>query len=101
VPAKGTFLPRCESDGARACPGKKFAQVESVALTVALFRDHRVEPMPEAGESVEKGRWRSRRLFRVELFRLGYARHLCSGARFFRAHGTACYSKTFSNYHIL
>lgn len=54
--AKGTFLPRSESDGACACPRKKFAQVESVALTVALFRDHRVEPMLEAGESVEAAR---------------------------------------------
>ena len=27
VPAKGTFLPWSESDGARVCPGKKFVQV--------------------------------------------------------------------------
>ena len=38
------------------CPGKKFAQVEFVALTAALFWDHRVEPMPETGESVETTR---------------------------------------------
>jgi len=28
-------------------------------LTVALFRDHLVEPMPEAGESVEAARKRT------------------------------------------
>ena len=56
MPIKGTFLPW--SDGARVCPGKKFAQVEFVALTVALFQDRRVEPMPEAGESVEAARKR-------------------------------------------
>ena len=41
------------------CPRKKFAQVEFVALTAALLRDHRVEPMPEAGESVEVTRKRT------------------------------------------
>ena len=38
---------------------KKFALVEFVALTAALFRDHQVEPVPEAGESVEAARKRT------------------------------------------
>lgn len=40
MPIKG-MSPRGPT--ARACPGKKFAQVEFVALTAALFRDHRAD----------------------------------------------------------
>lgn len=53
---KGTFLPW--SDGARACPGRKFGQVEHVALMASIFRDHKVEPVPEKGETVGQTRKR-------------------------------------------
>lgn len=35
------------SEGTRDCPGKKFSQVEFVALMVGLFRDWRVDPVKE------------------------------------------------------
>ena len=56
TPPKGAYLPW--SDGARGCPGKKFAQVEFVAAMAALFRDYKVEPVPERGESMEMARKR-------------------------------------------
>ena len=36
------------------CPGKRFAQSELVAALAALFRDHRVEPVPEKGETLQE-----------------------------------------------
>lgn len=39
VPAKGTYFPW--SDGVQNCPGKKFAQVEFVAVIACLFQAHR------------------------------------------------------------
>ncbi|KAF2440884.1 cytochrome P450 monooxygenase-like protein [Karstenula rhodostoma CBS 690.94] len=36
------------------CPGKRFSQAELVAALAALFRDHRVEPVPEAGETMQE-----------------------------------------------
>lgn len=42
VPESGTFAGW--SSGQRACPGKKFAQVEHVALMATLFRYRRVVP---------------------------------------------------------
>ncbi|TEY81018.1 hypothetical protein BOTCAL_0035g00110 [Botryotinia calthae] len=48
--------------GQRVCPGKKFAQVELVAVLARLFRDWRVEPEPRPGENLEQARdrvWRS------------------------------------------
>ncbi|KAI9844472.1 MAG: hypothetical protein M1837_005554 [Sclerophora amabilis] len=50
-PPKGTFVPW--SDGARGCPGKKFAQVEFVAVMSRLFRHHRVRPVMLDGEDGE------------------------------------------------
>lgn len=50
VPPKGSFVPWAE--GPRSCPGKKFAQVEHVAVMAALFRDHRVQPVLKAGEGM-------------------------------------------------
>ena len=50
-PPKGTYFPWAE--GARNCPGKKFAQVEFVAVVAALFRDHRAEPVRRSGENAE------------------------------------------------
>ena len=38
------------SGGARNCPGRKFSQVEFVGVLVALFRQHKVKPVPAAGE---------------------------------------------------
>lgn len=43
-PPKGTYFPW--SEGVRNCPGKRFAQVEFVAVMAALFRDHCAEPVP-------------------------------------------------------
>lgn len=50
VPMHGTFVPW--SEGARVCPGKKFTQVEFVAVIAALFRTHHVEPICHSGEDV-------------------------------------------------
>ncbi|KAJ4344829.1 uncharacterized protein N0V89_012573 [Didymosphaeria variabile] len=36
------------------CPGKRFSQAELVGALAALFRDHRVEPVPEVGESMQE-----------------------------------------------
>ena len=49
-PEKGTFI--AWSDGARNCPGKKFAQVEFVATLAALFRCHRAQPVLNQGENL-------------------------------------------------
>jgi len=47
------------SEGDRACPGKKFAQVELTGAVSALFADYKVEPVPEKGESMETARKRT------------------------------------------
>lgn len=44
--------------GQRICPGKKFSQVELVAALAMMFRDHRVNPQPRSGESIEDARSR-------------------------------------------
>lgn len=49
TPARGTFL--AWSRGARDCIGRKFSQVEFVAVMATLFRIHRVYP-------VARGHWR-------------------------------------------
>jgi cytochrome P450 len=46
-------------EGNRSCPGKKFAQVEHVAVMVAMFRDHRVAPAKNEGESEGAARARA------------------------------------------
>lgn len=56
TPAKGTFQPW--SDGIRVCPGKKFGQVEHIALMTSIFYGHKVEPFMEKGESMEQTRKR-------------------------------------------
>lgn len=56
TPHKGTYF--LWSDGPQFCPGKKFAQVEFVAVLANLFRDHRVKPALSEGESEEDGRKR-------------------------------------------
>ena len=45
-------------EGPRVCPGKKFAQVEFVAVMAALFRDWKVSPKLQRGESSEEGKQR-------------------------------------------
>ena len=47
-PPKGRFVPW--ASGPRVCPGKKFAQVEFVALMARLFRNHRVKVVLMEGE---------------------------------------------------
>ena len=56
-PIHGSYIPW--SDGARVCPGKKFAQVEFVAVMAALFREHRVHVVPSDGEILEEARGRT------------------------------------------
>ena len=56
VPRQGTFVPW--SEGARVCPGKKFAQVEFVAAIAALFRSHHVNPIVHSGEDAGNARQR-------------------------------------------
>lgn len=41
VPPKGTYLPF--ADGPRACPGRRFAQVEMTAVITTLFKTHTFE----------------------------------------------------------
>ena len=51
---KGVYLPWAE--GLRGCPGRKFSQVEHLALMASIFRSHKVKPVQERGESIEKAR---------------------------------------------
>lgn len=48
-PKPGTFIPW--ADGPRACVGRKFSQVEFVAVLAGLFHHYHVSPVPENGES--------------------------------------------------
>lgn len=57
TPPKGTYAPW--SGGPRVCPGKKFGQVEFVAVMITLFREHRVEVVPYEHESAESARARA------------------------------------------
>ncbi|KAL1643698.1 hypothetical protein SLS58_004713 [Diplodia intermedia] len=56
APVKGSFIPW--ADGPRVCPGKKFSQVEFVAVVAAVVRGHRVEVVREEGEGEEEARKR-------------------------------------------
>ena len=53
---KGTYLPWAE--GARNCPGKKFSQVEFVAVLATLFRRWNVRPALFEGETVQQAKER-------------------------------------------
>jgi cytochrome P450 len=44
--------------GQRVCPGKRFSQVELVAVLATLFRNWRVEIVPEGQETLEQARKR-------------------------------------------
>jgi cytochrome P450 len=50
------FLPW--ATGQRVCPGKKFSQVEIVAVLAYIFRDYTVQPKPQPGENMEQARQR-------------------------------------------
>lgn len=54
TPARGTFL--AWSGGARDCVGRKFSQVEFVAVMATLFRDWRVDPVLADGETADIAR---------------------------------------------
>jgi len=49
MPDNGAYLPWGE--GMRSCPGKKFSQVEHVAVMAAIFGTHCVIPVRFNGES--------------------------------------------------
>lgn len=55
-PPDGSFLPWVS--GPRGCPGKKFAQVEFVAVMATTFRNHRVRAEKLVGESMEQTKQR-------------------------------------------
>ncbi|TEY34808.1 hypothetical protein BOTCAL_0614g00080 [Botryotinia calthae] len=55
-PPKGSYQPL--SDAIRACPGKKFSQVEFVTAMVALFKRNRMEVVLEEGETKEEAKER-------------------------------------------
>lgn len=52
TPPEGSFIPF--SEGTRRCPGRKFAQVEHVAVMATLFREHRVQPVLQPGELMDQ-----------------------------------------------
>ena len=55
-PAKGTYIPWAE--GHRVCPGRKFSQVEFVAVVAVLFGRYKVYPVLLEGESSENAKER-------------------------------------------
>ncbi|KAL7628398.1 hypothetical protein AAE478_002600 [Parahypoxylon ruwenzoriense] len=55
-PSRGNFLGW--SEGARDCPGKRFSQVEWVAILAALFRDWQVQPRLRENETLAEARGR-------------------------------------------
>lgn len=44
--------------GQRVCPGKRFSQVELVAALASLFKNWRVQPEPNKGETMNQARKR-------------------------------------------
>ena len=59
-PTPGSYVPWAH--GPRICPGKKFSQVEFVAVVACLLRRHRIEPILLDGESHAKA---SERILKV------------------------------------
>ncbi|KAI1074872.1 cytochrome P450 [Whalleya microplaca] len=57
VPRQSTYFPW--SDGPQNCPGKKFAEVEAVAVLACIFKTHRLHIMKEVGESNEAAQQRA------------------------------------------
>lgn len=58
TPRKGTFFPW--SDGMQICVGKKFSQVEGVAVLAQLFCNHELRLERETGETEGQARRRAR-----------------------------------------
>lgn len=56
-PTPNTYFPW--SDGVQNCPGKKFIQVEAVAVLACLFSSHRLSVKAEPGESMEAAKKRA------------------------------------------
>jgi cytochrome P450 len=54
TPDRGVYNPW--GNGQRLCPGQKFSQVEIVSVLTAIFRTCRVEPVVEAGETMQQAR---------------------------------------------
>ncbi|KAI0536631.1 cytochrome P450 [Xylaria digitata] len=57
LPRPNTYFPW--SDGPQKCPGKKFAEVEAVAVLACLFKQHRVLVKKMANESDEAAQSRA------------------------------------------
>lgn len=55
-PVKGSFIPW--GDGPRVCPGRKFSQVEFVAVVASMLWKHRIEVVPEEGEGFAEAKAR-------------------------------------------
>lgn len=68
IPTKGTFIPW--SEGPRNCPGKKFAQVEVVAVLASLVRKHRIQPTMEPKEDILAAQKRTLRIIDGSAVRL-------------------------------
>jgi cytochrome P450 len=56
TPIKGSYVPWAE--GPRICPGKKFSQVEFVAVIAKLLGEHTIEVVPNSKETEEQARAR-------------------------------------------
>lgn len=52
IPVKGSYIPWAE--GPRICPGKKFSQVEYVAVIARLLRNHTIDVVKNSDESKEQ-----------------------------------------------
>jgi cytochrome P450 len=57
TPARSTYFPW--SDGPQNCPGRKFSEVEFVAVLAALMREHVLQIVSEGVESEEQARLRA------------------------------------------
>ncbi|KAI1214484.1 cytochrome P450 [Annulohypoxylon truncatum] len=64
TPQHGTFIGW--SEGSRDCPGRKFSQVEFVGTMAVLFRDWKVDPVTQSGETIETARERVLRLIKSD-----------------------------------
>jgi cytochrome P450 len=58
IPENDAYMPF--SEGMRSCPGKKFAQVEHVAVMASIFREYYVVPVKQKGEDDAAARARAR-----------------------------------------
>jgi cytochrome P450 len=60
IPARNTYLP--SSDGPQNCPGRKFSEVEFVAVIALLMQDCKPSIVREQGESEEQAKKRAARI---------------------------------------